>query len=285
VIGVDVYEGNATIDWDVAIQRGNVGFVGVRASEGTRPDKNFHLYVQQLNQRKVPWFAYGLLRFEQNGPTPEAQGKVLVDVVSDVAGNNPYQFTPVIDLEFPGGSRARFGITAGQALAWFLRCYVTVKAGLGGADPGVYTSKVVWNDPDGLNGLPCPDIVGAWSWPKYWPYPVGSQAVYNPILVNQLHDPPCAPPFAGNWNVHQYQGDCVNCPGFTTKVDMNRTRVVGQGATGGSVQWIQRKLKITTDGVFGTQTLAAVKAFQQKMKLGVDGLVGYFTSAALSRVV
>lgn len=282
-IGIDVFEGNRDFDWDSAVARGNLGFAGVRATEGTHRDTKYQTYRAALKARGIPAFAYGLLRFEQSGPSPEDQGKALLDAIG-VSAHLGTELTPVIDLEFPGG-RHKYGITAQEALAWFLRCYRTVKAGLGGADPGIYTSYVVWVDPDGMHNIPCPEIIGAWSWMKQWPYPVGSSAVFLYQTVNSLGAPRVAPPFDGAWLMHQYQGDAVGYPGSrATKVDMNRTRVVSFSEKSATVQWIQRKLGIVVDGDFGPETDAAVRAFQASHGLVADGAVGLLTSACLSRV-
>lgn len=47
-----------------------------------------------------------------------------------------------------------------------------------------------------------------------------------------------------------------------------------KGSHGAYVKILQKKLKITTDGVFGSKTEKAVKTFQKKHKLKVDGVVG-----------
>jgi len=283
-IGIDVYEGNGPIDWTKVIAAG-VEFVGIRACEGTRKDARFASYRAALDAMHVPTFAWLFLRFEPTGPSPEDQGKCLIDVIEENGGENEYDLTPAIDLEFPAGQRPD-EITAGEALEWFLRCYTTVKAGLGGADPGVYTSQEIWNDRDGMNQLSCgAELIGAWSWMKYWPYAQGDVAIYDPATVNALAPPPVASPFAGNWQMHQYMGDAVHFPGIPTEIDMNRMRVVKEGDHGGTVQWIQRKLKITDDGWFGPVTTSAVKSFQAARSLVVDGLVGVATTSCLSRVV
>jgi peptidoglycan hydrolase-like protein with peptidoglycan-binding domain len=51
--------------------------------------------------------------------------------------------------------------------------------------------------------------------------------------------------------------------------------------TGLDVAWVQGKLKIPADGVFGPQTTQAVKAFQAFAHLSVDGIVGPATWKAL----
>ncbi len=66
--------------------------------------------------------------------------------------------------------------------------------------------------------------------------------------------------------------------------------VLRQGAKGGEVQEVQRRLKLwgyysgSVDGVFGAGTRAAVIAFQKKNGLTADGVVGKATYKALGMV-
>jgi hypothetical protein len=53
------------------------------------------------------------------------------------------------------------------------------------------------------------------------------------------------------------------------------------GSRGTAVQRVQQRLRITADGIFGSQTLAAVKAFQRAHRLTADGVVGPNTWRAL----
>src|SRR3954470_13112515 len=53
------------------------------------------------------------------------------------------------------------------------------------------------------------------------------------------------------------------------------------GSTGPDVARVQSTLGIATDGIFGPQTDAAVRAFQQKAGLSPDGIVGAATWRAL----
>jgi hypothetical protein len=58
-------------------------------------------------------------------------------------------------------------------------------------------------------------------------------------------------------------------------------KLVRTGATGVSVQQIQRALGVSADGVFGPQTRKAVRRFQAAKGLLVDGIVGPVTLGAL----
>lgn len=53
------------------------------------------------------------------------------------------------------------------------------------------------------------------------------------------------------------------------------------GSRGSAVVALQKKLGITADGIFGPQTLAAVKRYQSSHGLAADGIVGPQTSAKL----
>lgn len=63
--------------------------------------------------------------------------------------------------------------------------------------------------------------------------------------------------------------------------------VVKRGSTGSTVKTIQTKLKRwgyyagSVDGIYGSQTVSAVKYFQRKNGLTADGIVGARTAAAL----
>ncbi len=66
-----------------------------------------------------------------------------------------------------------------------------------------------------------------------------------------------------------------------------QTAVLRQGASGGEVKELQRRLKMwgyykgAVDGVYGKQTVEAVKYFQRKNGLTADGIAGKSTFEAL----
>jgi len=51
-------------------------------------------------------------------------------------------------------------------------------------------------------------------------------------------------------------------------------KVIKKGSTGKDVERIQRAVKVSVDGKYGTKTEAAVRAYQKRQKLKVDGKVG-----------
>jgi peptidoglycan hydrolase-like protein with peptidoglycan-binding domain len=68
------------------------------------------------------------------------------------------------------------------------------------------------------------------------------------------------------------------------------TTVIKYGSRGEGVKWVQWHLnkhgaKLDTDGVFGVQSLAALKAFQRANNLTVDGLCGNKTRNVLRGLV
>ena len=64
--------------------------------------------------------------------------------------------------------------------------------------------------------------------------------------------------------------------------DTNDGSTLERGDRGPAVERLQRALGITADGIFGKQTLKAVRAFQESAALAVDGIVGPRTLAALA---
>ena len=59
------------------------------------------------------------------------------------------------------------------------------------------------------------------------------------------------------------------------------TASIQRGMSGSSVRFVQQHVHADADGLFGPQTLAAVKAFQRAHHLEVDGVVGSHTMATI----
>ena len=61
----------------------------------------------------------------------------------------------------------------------------------------------------------------------------------------------------------------------------NLTRVLKKGSKGNDVKELQKKLKVSADGIFGNNTKNAVKKFQKSNRLTADGVVGKNTAHKL----
>ncbi len=70
------------------------------------------------------------------------------------------------------------------------------------------------------------------------------------------------------------------CALFASTANAN-VHALKRGNRGTAVVRLQRRLRIPADGVFGAQTLRAVRRFQRRAHLTVDGVVGPRTAAAL----
>lgn len=275
-IGIDIasIDANGTPNWSAAQQQGHLRFVGLRAVEGLTPDPWYPTYRTQLDAIGVPNFPY--LIMTPNLGTPEAQAEKALVVVGTL--NNHY-FPLALDVE---GNRR--GLTAVQWLDWVTRAYRVIKKAIG-VPPLLYTSHEYWIDPDGMDNLPAPELADCLPWVKYWPFPVDSQAVYDPTVVDKLAAPPVPPPFGNAFGLQQYQGDGIGYPGFKSTTDMDRLHVQQQGDSNDSVKWVQKRLPgLTVDGAFGPKTTAAVKTFQTQKKLTADGIVGLDTTQMLAWV-
>lgn len=275
-IGIDIasVDENGTPDWGKARHEGHLQFVGLRAVEGVTPDPWYPAYRQQLDAIDIPHFPYLIMR--ANLATPEAQAQKALEVIGTP---NRHYFPLALDVE---GSR--HGLTAAQWLDWVVRAKQVIQKEIG-VPPLLYSSRNYWIDPDGMNNQQAPELADCAGWWKFWPHPIRSGAIYDPILVDKLAPPPPPPPWNGQWLIQQFQGDARDYPGFKSTIDMDRIHVQRQGATGESVKWIQRRLPaLVVDGIFGKKTTDAVKTFQEAKGIAVDGIVGLTTMQRLAWV-
>ena len=70
-------------------------------------------------------------------------------------------------------------------------------------------------------------------------------------------------------------------PGATEAGASASVMSVREGDRGPAVRRIQRRLRVSADGVFGKNTHRAVRRFQRRKGLGVDGVVGPVTRRAM----
>ena len=70
-------------------------------------------------------------------------------------------------------------------------------------------------------------------------------------------------------------------PSKEDEVKYSELQICRKGSTGDAVKTIQANVKVTVDGVFGTNTEIAVKKFQKDHGLTADGIVGQNTWKAI----
>lgn len=87
--------------------------------------------------------------------------------------------------------------------------------------------------------------------------------------------PIAAPTLSGGVWTQRFAGGTL-----TTAAPVTRP-TIQLGSRGADVRYLQTKLKLTADGIFGVKTKAAVIAFQKSKGLTADGIVGPKTWAAL----
>ncbi len=266
VLGVDwaSIDGNGTPDLPLARANG-LRFAYIRACEGSYADPEFRTNWALLLANGIKRGAYLFLRYSGGG-TPEQQVDEILSQLG--APPKPTDLPCAIDLESQT-SRAAAGFTAAEALDWFRRARARYKLKTG-FEAATYTSYVFWVDPAGIANLPAPELADTLLWVKYWPYKEHTIAHIDPVVIGALPTPPCPPPFGDSWMAEQYAGDAIKWPGFVSTVDCNRFNQVMIGSRGGLVAWVQRRVKVTADGVFGPVTAAAVRAFQTQHGLVAD---------------
>lgn len=221
--------------------------------------------------------AYMFPVFDRGAPSPADQ------VAAFVRGTTLTRrdFPPVLDVEFPHGIAAT-GRTRAE-IAAMIREFARLLRDAFGAMPMIYTSGRVWNgsDADCLGAPALPDLAECPVALARYPY----KYRIDPQLqeLSHAYDPP-APAFSGAWFWHQFQGDAVHFPGFTSTVDVGRIRVTRAGDTGDHVRWIQRRAGVAegVPGVMCPATVEAVRREQATAGLDIDGVVGAGTFAVLS---
>lgn len=288
VLGIDYasVDGNKAPDLGKAKKAG-LRYAIVRATYGLTMDSALQRDWKALAKAGVVRGAY-MFPVMAHNRAPEPQIARFVEAVNKAGGLIPVvDLPPVLDVEFPKGIEAT-GMTRLKCLDWVLRA-VTLLEDAFDCHPIIYTSARVWDgeDEDSLDAdrVPVPDLVECPLWLARYPYRLKIASHHRPEERDGLRIPP-VPAQLGDANdvwFHQYQGDAIGFPGFTSTVDLNRFFPLSLGAKGDRVRTIQRKLQIKVDGVWGPKTDAAVRAFQRARGLVEDdGMVGPRTFAALA---
>jgi GH25 family lysozyme M1 (1,4-beta-N-acetylmuramidase) len=280
LFGIDVAEvdGNKTANWQLAKAQGPINFGIVRASQCTRTDKTFAKFWPQLQSAGLVRGAYMFLDYPRKGTkvaAPDVQAQKLVDTVGELTRTD---LPPTLDIEFPGGRKVT-GMTAKVALDWARTAWTTLRDAYG-TPPIIYTSARVWIED--LANQSAPDLVESPLWLARYFWKSRTPAMRDAAaFANGKNAPPVPMPWGNAWAVHQYQGDALKLPGFSSTIDMNRFNTMTAGTKGDFVKWAQRRLGLVANGTFDTAMAKAVSKFQRKRQLVADAVIGPRTFAAL----
>jgi lysozyme len=261
--GIDIAEmdGNESPRWD-RVRASGRRFVILRAAYGDREDRCFAVEWPRLA-------AAGLVRgaylFWRAAEPAQVQAEAFVAVLERArlaAGDLP----PIVDVEFPGPQgRAGTGLSVDEAIARLAAVVGVIVARLG-VIPMLYTSARVWQE-DLLDRVPPAPLLECPLW----------------LARYAAGDPPTPTPWGhGNWWLHQYAGDRHGVPGLTGGADLDRAPTCSIGESSDRVAWVQRRLGVAVDRVFGPKTRAAVIAYQVRHGLVGDGMIGPATFSFLA---
>jgi lysozyme len=285
IFGIDTASvaGNKNPDWTKAKAAGPIGFAIIRSNFGTAPDPVFARDWPRLKQVGLVRGAYLFLRFPRgNKPAPDPIAQAAAAIIT-IGALEEGDLPPTVDVEFPGKGRGETGMTVQECLDR-VRAACAALRNHYGVPPIIYTSARVWRDD--LRDAPAADLTDSPLWLARYFFKAGAAKRDAAAFADGARDPAVPPPWgdAGNWWIHQYQGNATQLPGFSTgKVDMNRFNVAFAGARGGRVRWLQRRLGIAETGRFDAATADAVRGFQDDNDLVSDGFVGPRSFAYLSR--
>ncbi|MEO8549369.1 MAG: GH25 family lysozyme [Kofleriaceae bacterium] len=280
LFGIDVasVDENHDVNWALAKAQGPISFAIIRATQATHVDGQFAATWPKLEATGLVRGAYMFLDFPRLGAGaagPDIQAQTLIDTVGPLSTDD---LPPALDIEFPHG-RAATGMSVNAALEWIRVAWATLRDWYK-VPPILYTSGRVWHED--LDDAPVTELLDSPLWLARYFWTTKAPAMRDASqFANGLHAPPVPTPWGSAWAIHQYQGDALAMPGFTSTVDMNRFNTLVQGATGDAVRWAQRRLRVVADGNFGPITAGAVRSFQHTHGMVADGIVGPRTFAKL----
>lgn len=242
-----------------------------RAAYGTWADPTIGRDWRAAQAAGLITGAYLYLRMHDLRMDPEAQVHTFANSLGVITDRD---LVPTIDVEDTGMSPA-------DELEWVHRAWQAMHD-IYGVSPMIYTSARVWTED--LDGLPNGDLVKSPLWlAKPWPWAERTAARLSPgPFTGTAYAPAVPKPWgAGNWWLHQYQGDARPVPGVTNTVDLSRFNQMVQGERGDRVAWVQARIGATPDGSFGPMTATALRRFQADRSLTANAVVDPKTFVAL----
>jgi GH25 family lysozyme M1 (1,4-beta-N-acetylmuramidase) len=242
----------------------------IRGAYGTLPDPTLRRDFARARSAGLTCGAYLFLRMDKAEASPEEQVYAFADNVGILRADD---LVPVLDVEATG-------LSAEAELEWVHRAWLAIRR-IYGAPPIIYDSARVWAED--LHNLPAGEMADSPQWvAKPWPFALNSPAHLASFAPGQ-YEPPMPPSWgAGNWWMHQYQGDARPVPGFTNTVDLSRFKVMREGERGARVRWAQARLGLQTTGTFEATMASRVRALQMSSGLVVDAVIGPKTFARLA---
>ena len=263
--GIDVYEGDGSVDW-TAVRNSGKTFAFVRATEGlTITDQAFDHHWPVMKMDGIIRGAYHFFHPHTSPPVEQAQH--FLNTVKLEPGDLP----PVLDVEVSDDVDDIDFIISGIR-QWLNEVESGIKQRTGkNIKPIIYTFPNFWID-----------TLGNPSDFAEYPLWVAHFGVDTPYVPSSWG--------TGNWLIHQYQGDVDNVAGVSGSSDLDKFNLFQEGSTGLNVKEIQQLLKNlkkpefdpgAVNGVFNAQTQKAVIAFQKSKKLQADGIIGPKTWVSL----
>jgi len=273
IVGVDfaAIDGNDYVKWPKFMMAcrdagSSPAFAIFRSAWGVAPDATIQREWKRAQSYGLVTGAYLYLRMRTD-QRPEDQVHVFADNLGAITARD---LPPIVDVEDTG-------VPADVELEYVYRACTAI-LGIYGVWPMIYTSARVWHDD--LQDRPAGAITDCPLWlAKPWPWAERSPGRLSgvPFTTNQ-YDPVVPQSWgAGNWWMHQYQGDAVSVPGFTHTVDLSRFHVMRPGETGARVAWVQRRMGWPVTSTFDAPMAARVRALQSAYSasgLVVDGVIG-----------
>jgi len=275
-----------------AAKTAGVTFAIVRGSYKTWTDPTARRDAEAWRAAGVTFGAYMFPVLDRGAPSPAEQ----VRAFARSGAVQKFDLPPTLDVEFPGGIK-KTGRTRAELLGWVLEAVAEMKREFG-CSPFVYTSARVWDgdDSDSLDadkngfGALHPTMSECPLWLARYPYKTRLPAIGDTREERKVVDALPWPPVPRAWGdahnvwIHQYQGDALKMPGFTSTVDLNRFRSLARGEAGERVRWLQRRVKLAegTPGIFDEALEDAVREVQSRAGLVADGVVGPRTFARVA---
>lgn len=283
ILGLDYASVDANQRPDLTAARAaGIRFAILRASYAEWPDPTLQRDRNAIRGAGLTFGAYMFPVMGHSHPPPEQQVRVAVQSAGLIPGRD---LPLVLDLEFPKGIAAT-GRTRTEIGEWIGRAVAAIRRDTG-VDPMIYSSARVLDgdDRDALVGAADLAIAGCPAWCARYPFATRRPAVLDQ-RVGHLQAPP-VPKALGDtdaWWVHQYAGDALGVPGFTSTVDLNRWNPLRRGAKGTRVLWVQRRLRMVEGrpAVWDDAMDDVVTHWQAVHGLEPDGIIGPATFSALA---